>query len=213
MNPQEKFKRTKSGPIDWLSYCIPEAPHLTHSKSMAALNRSLSWQGKKSGGSGAAPEGGQNSMGSNDTKHTMENTKSHHTTIKTSTQQQQRLSSSSSDESPHFYYKTNLRDELDELIHIAVYLDKKIKLRQQRAMENMRADIKHCLAIIHNREQKIEELEKENDLLRHQLDVTQGDKDTLKQNLKYEREFSEIMLRLDDEYKDDEEKTSDPLKT
>jgi len=70
---------------------------------------------------------------------------------------------------------------------------------------NMRADIKQCINIIHDRDRVINELAKENELLRSQLDRTQNDKDGLKQNLNFEREFSQIMLRLDEEYMDDEE--------
>jgi len=117
-------------------------------------------------------------------------------------------SSNSNDNNPHsqfYYYKTTLKEELDELLEIAIWLDRGIRSQMEQETENMRTDIKQCINIIHERDRVINELARENELLRSQLNRTQNDKDTMKQNLHFEREFSQIMLRLDEEYMDDEE--------
>jgi len=95
--------------------------------------------------------------------------------------------------------KITLKHELDEMMNIAVWLDQQLKVQMEQEITALRMNQKRFLRILKERDKKIEELQKENTLLKDQLDHTKVDKDVLINRLNCEREFSQIMLNIDEE--------------
>lgn len=106
--------------------------------------------------------------------------------------------------------KISLRDELDEMMSIAVWMDQQLKLQMEDEILALRANQKRFMKVLKERERKIEELQRENHWLRNQLDHTKVEKDSLIKRLDIESEFSQILLNIDDD--DDELQSLDLIK-
>jgi len=98
--------------------------------------------------------------------------------------------------------KISLREELDEMMKIAVWLDQQVKLQMENEISNLRAKQKKIFKTLKSKEKRIEELERENHWLKSQLDHTKGEKDTLIKRLNIETEFSQIILNIDEDEED-----------